>query len=704
MALDSRVNISTIDENFPKQNIPNQSTQGFRDNFKSIKDNFSAIYRELSNLNNTQIIIDGDAVGKSSQLGLDGNLNIKIKLKDSGVKAGTYENFKATVNRYGIITKIEQTPGSYIRAAGDSMIGDLIMKSGNIILQEGQTVAGRDLIKDGKIIDFINSIENKGIIVNGENGVTTRSIIGKNGIKTFYSDGIYGDILVDVEEFTIAIEGDVRGNIKFRGLVDQTATLKLTSSAKVLSVDGGTLNGMLNMNQNPIRFVKDPFYGDGVGSRNYNDKRYIRETKKDVSGFVVKTTTGNESESRMLIGENGIIITNGDGLINDPVIKANNFRILLTGDISGETVVKGLNDVKIETKLTNSYTKFQIDQQFLSKHGGRIRGDMLIDGNITLNGLLHGRSIKTDGTIIDNINSNQGIVISLDENDFIHRNIIGDKNQIIVLNGSGIDGDIEIGICDNPIIPGLCGMTIPAGLTEERGLYPNNGTIRLNLTTQKLEYFLNDWFDIPSTIDFATGAVNIGDGAKIYEGRHLDKLRFKTIKSSGLINITEYADNIFITTGAENNIGKNINSLNKNSAGIFSHKEANVLLFKPLVGGSNTTIKENPTEIVIETNVNKFIDIDSYDTILWDVSLGQTGRVYLNSNHYLYKPINMVIGERYTLIVYQNNKSATLNFDDKIRMCNNFTFSEVTIIEFIYDGKYVYGYLKGGYGQFLITP
>ena len=699
MALDSRINLSNFDEHFPKVNVANQSSQGFRDNFRSIKDNFLTVHKELSNLNNTQVIVDGHVVGKSSQLGMDGNLNIKLTLKDTGVKAGVYENFKATINRYGQITKVEQTPGSYIRAAGDAMIGDLTMKSGNIILQEGQTVAGRDLIKDGKIIDAISL--NRGVVVSSEDGVVTRSILGKkdSGIKTFYSDGQFGDILIGVQDFTIAVDGDVRGNIKISGFVDQTAILKLTGNANLLSTDGGKLNGPLSMNQNFIRYVKDPTYGDMVGSRNYNDARYIREPKIDMSGFIIKTSVGNEAQTRILRGENGISIINEDGIKNDPIIKANNFKIKLTGDVSGENTVWGLNDTSIQVELKNHYTKFQAEQNFLSsKNGGKVNGDVIFNGHVTLNGLFHGRNVSTDGSIIDSINGNQGIVVSLDDNDFIHRNIIGDKNQIIVLNGSGIDGNIEIGLCDDPIIPGFRGITIPSGLTEERAVYPNNGTIRLNLTTKKLEYYLDEWFDIPSTFDFATGAINIGDGSKIYEGRHLDKLRFKTIKGSGLISINEYADNIIITTGAENNVGKNIDTNNKNSAGVFGYKEANVLLFKPIVGGNNIIVKDNPTEIVIDIPNNKFIDLGSNSTIFWDVLLGQTGRIYLRSDHCLYKPTNMVIGERYTLIIYQNDeKSGILTFDNSFRICDGFKLGNVSIVEFIYDGDYIYGFMKGVY-------
>lgn len=110
----SNINVSGINENFPIAGV-NQSSQGFRDNTRMLKNNLAVAAVELSNLQTKTISIIGDATGTSGQLGLN-SANpsaINLQLAASGVTAGTYtsagNDITLTVDSKGRVTQVSTT-------------------------------------------------------------------------------------------------------------------------------------------------------------------------------------------------------------------------------------------------------------------------------------------------------------------------------------------------------------------------------------------------------------------------------------------------------------------------------------------------------------------------------------------------------------------------------------------------------------------
>lgn len=111
----SNINTSAIDDNYPYAGV-NQSSQGFRDNFRSIKNNLTTAGNEISSLQTKQISITGDATGISGQLGA-GNTQpaaINLVLSTSGVVAGTYDtvnkSISLSVDSKGRVVSLTTTP------------------------------------------------------------------------------------------------------------------------------------------------------------------------------------------------------------------------------------------------------------------------------------------------------------------------------------------------------------------------------------------------------------------------------------------------------------------------------------------------------------------------------------------------------------------------------------------------------------------
>jgi len=83
------------------------------------------------------------------------------------------------------------------------------------------------------------------------------------------------------------------------------------------------------------------------------------------------------------------------------------------------------------------------------------------------------------------------------------RTMLGTANQINLANGSGASGAPTFSLADNAVLPGTEGITIPAGTTAERPATPNNGEIRYNTTTSRVEAYLNGTWT----------AMGVGDGS-----------------------------------------------------------------------------------------------------------------------------------------------------------------------------------------------
>jgi hypothetical protein len=89
------------------------------------------------------------------------------------------------------------------------------------------------------------------------------------------------------------------------------------------------------------------------------------------------------------------------------------------------------------------------------------------------------------------------------------RTMLGTANQINLANGSGASGSPTFSLADNAVLPGTEGITIPAGTTAERPVTPNNGELRYNTTTSRIEAYLNGTW---TTLGVGDGSVTTVSG------------------------------------------------------------------------------------------------------------------------------------------------------------------------------------------------
>lgn len=107
--------LAGINENYPIAGA-NNSSQGFRDNFSTIKQGLNIAGNELGYLQGKQIAVIGDATGISGVLGstVAQPAAINLVLSSSGVTAGTYDTENAyleiVVDAKGRITSVVRTP------------------------------------------------------------------------------------------------------------------------------------------------------------------------------------------------------------------------------------------------------------------------------------------------------------------------------------------------------------------------------------------------------------------------------------------------------------------------------------------------------------------------------------------------------------------------------------------------------------------
>lgn len=114
------------------------------------------------------------------------------------------------------------------------------------------------------------------------------------------------------------------------------------------------------------------------------------------------------------------------------------------------------------------------------------------------NGVSGNPSISLTGQVLSLANASGAGLVALPNNGTVTpRSIDGTASEIDVSNGNGAAGNPTIGLSDNPVIPGIEGLVVPAGTTAERAPVPTNGTLRYNSQTSTFEgYANNTWGSI----------------------------------------------------------------------------------------------------------------------------------------------------------------------------------------------------------------
>ena len=297
------------------------------------------------------------------------------------------------------------------------------------------------------------TIDGAGRVVNGSN----QTILGVNGISVANGDGLSGSPVVSAPNFDITLNGDVFGSGTVYGLSNVAIDLHLPElivpgTFNTITVDskGRVIAGSTN----PLNFQPHNNNLDDIAN-----------------GFVdegVVVWDGSQYISRIVKGATGeISVANGDGQIADITIGiANDATIPGTGAL---TIPKGSDTQRpgvptngmIRYSTTTSTYEVYIDgnwkdilvdgaiTEFLPLAGGTMLGNISMGANnITFStGLVDGRDVGYDGSVLDNINTGTGIKVQTAADTFENRTIEATPfGGIVVTNGDGISSNPEIAL------------------------------------------------------------------------------------------------------------------------------------------------------------------------------------------------------------------------------------------------------------------
>lgn len=128
-----------------------------------------------------------------------------------------------------------------------------------------------------------------------------------------------------------------------------------------------------------------------------------------------------------------------------------------------------------------------------------------INGNPTL-------SLANDLAAVENI-ATTGFAVRTAADTWDTRTILGTTDEISVVNGDGLLGDLTLSFAPNAILPGTAAVTVPIGTTLERPTGVE-GNIRYNSSNKKFEgYQDSDWIAFsPTTIDLSGFTPNLPSG------------------------------------------------------------------------------------------------------------------------------------------------------------------------------------------------
>ena len=134
----------------------------------------------------------------------------------------------------------------------------------------------------------------------------------------------------------------------------------------------------------------------------------------------------------------------------------------------------------------------------IAKTGGSVTGRTLSTSGAGLvvsngNGVSGNPTFALDGVVatVANLSGTGMLALTSSGTVVSGRNLVGTANQVDIANGSGESGNPTFSIADNAVMPGVEGLTIPAGTTAERPSPANEGEIRYNTDTFQVEAYLN---------------------------------------------------------------------------------------------------------------------------------------------------------------------------------------------------------------------
>lgn len=339
--------------------------------------------------------------------------------------------------------------------------------------------------------------------------------------------------------------------------------------------------------------------GTGVGLVDGGAQSFYRITLNGVSGtlesmgngFGVKVG-GTMTARSITYSGSGITITNGDGQSGNPTIalagtvaslansSGTGFLALPgNGTVSGRT----LNGTESQIDITNpngvsGSPVFSIAENAIfpgveavtvpngetaerpaSPNGGEIRYN-------TTTSRLEGYT-----TLWQTFGSGDGTVTS----------VTGVANQTVVSNGTTTP---QVGLADNPVLPGASSVLVPAGGSLDRPISSSNGMIRYNTDIGLFEGYINGaWTTFSSG---ATGVVSVSTGTGLTGG---------PITSTGTISIANTA----VTAGSYGAADKTLSATVNAQGQLTALSEANIAIVNTQVSGLGTMSTQDASSVAI---------------------------------------------------------------------------------------------------------
>lgn len=178
---------SAIDVNYPVAGI-NQSSQGFRSNFASIKNGLDQAATEISLLQGKIVVVTGDVSGTSAAVGSTNSpISIALVLPNIVSTPGSFDwtsdNVSATVNAKGQVTALTVTPFTNNIVAGQTYKASTTAAGNNLGSGTG-TIALPKFKFDaaGKVTDIDMEIMAFGLV--GHSAARGAVVAGDTGSKT----------------------------------------------------------------------------------------------------------------------------------------------------------------------------------------------------------------------------------------------------------------------------------------------------------------------------------------------------------------------------------------------------------------------------------------------------------------------------------------------------------------------------------------
>jgi len=194
--------------------------------------------------------------------------------------------------------------------------------------------------------------------------------------------------------------------------------------------------------------------------------------------------------------------------------------------------------------------------------------------------------IALTGTVGSLANSSGTGFLALPGNGTVSgRTLTATANQIGITNPNGIAGDPTFSIANNPVIPGVEGVTVPSGTTAERPTSPNSGEIRYNTDLGLFEGYLSGAWQTFSS-GGGSGVTSVATGTGLTGG---------PITSTGTISIANTA----VTAGSYGGAAKTLSATVNAQGQLTALSEANIAIANTQVSGLGTMSTQNANGVAI---------------------------------------------------------------------------------------------------------